>query len=361
MKILYGVQGTGNGHISRANAISDELAKFSGVQVDWILSGREPNGLFQVTGNSRYFRGLTFHSEQGRISYLKTLLNNNIWQLAKDVKNLDLSEYDCLITDYEPILSWATKLRGLRAIGIGHQYAFNYLVPWAGDNVFSRTLLKQFAPVDIGLGMHWHHFDQPILPPICDMPHINWNKPRSPEKVVVYVPFENQSHVIEQLKPLNNYEFTIYSPDLKNEDLGNINTRALSRKGFKQDLSKASAVITNAGFELISECLLMGIKVMAKPLDKQVEQLCNGAALTQLGYATVVSSIDTATCRKFLDYSENVLVTYPSVHRRIARWLAQGRKESPGDLSEELWKNVHIHRGSLFQTDGVETIAKRAS
>ena len=41
MHILYGVQGTGNGHISRANAMAQALARYPDVKVTWLLSGRE--------------------------------------------------------------------------------------------------------------------------------------------------------------------------------------------------------------------------------------------------------------------------------------------------------------------------------
>jgi UDP:flavonoid glycosyltransferase YjiC (YdhE family) len=39
MKILYGVQGTGNGHITRARAMAAEMHA-AGVEVDFVFSGR---------------------------------------------------------------------------------------------------------------------------------------------------------------------------------------------------------------------------------------------------------------------------------------------------------------------------------
>lgn len=344
MKILYGVQGTGNGHISRANAISDELQAYPDISVDWLLSGRAANDLVQVHGDVAFRRGLTFTTRSGRIHYQQTLLNNNLFVLGRDIAALDLTNYDCLVTDYEPVLSWAARLRNKPTIGIGHQYAFNYDIPLAGDNFINRNLLRKFAPADIGLGLHWHHFNQPILPPICDVP--DWQPAlQQAEKVVVYLPFEDQQSVLNELSPLSNYRFMVYSPDLIDEDLGHIQTRSLSREGFKQDLITCSAVIANTGFELISECLSMGIKVLTKPLNSQVEQLSNGAALEQLGYAQVVQKITTADCRHWLENAEPVWVTYPKVHRHIAAWLAHGQTESPASLSEALWRNVVTHRG----------------
>lgn len=282
MKILYGVQGTGNGQLSRANAISDKLKPYTNIEINWLLSGREANELFQVLGKRQFRRGLTFSASRGQIDYFRTLINNKLFEFARDITRLNLEPYDYLITDYEPLISWAAKIQSKTTIGIGHQYAFQYDVPLKGANLLNRTLLKKFAPADMGLGLHWHHFEQPILPPICDVPDWHEDLQRS-EKVVVYLPFEDQEQVLQQLKPLSNNLFVVYSPELENADLGPIQTRSLSRHGFKQDLITSSAVITNTGFELISECLCMGIKVLTKPVYKKLEQLSNGAALSQLG------------------------------------------------------------------------------
>ena len=47
MKILYGVQGTGQGHISRARAMARVLDRH-GVEVTWLFSGRDRGALFDM-------------------------------------------------------------------------------------------------------------------------------------------------------------------------------------------------------------------------------------------------------------------------------------------------------------------------
>jgi UDP:flavonoid glycosyltransferase YjiC (YdhE family) len=37
MKILYGVQGTGNGHISRARLMADAFSRRNDVEVDYLF------------------------------------------------------------------------------------------------------------------------------------------------------------------------------------------------------------------------------------------------------------------------------------------------------------------------------------
>ena len=47
MRILYGVQATGNGHITRARVLLPAL-QAAGVEVDVLLSGRAPERLFNM-------------------------------------------------------------------------------------------------------------------------------------------------------------------------------------------------------------------------------------------------------------------------------------------------------------------------
>ena len=47
MKILYGVQGTGNGHMARTKALLPELKK-SGAQIDFVFSGRKQEDFFDM-------------------------------------------------------------------------------------------------------------------------------------------------------------------------------------------------------------------------------------------------------------------------------------------------------------------------
>src|SRR5690606_31546645 len=110
------------------------------------------------------------------------------------------------------------------------------------------------APVTRGIGLHWHHFDAPILPPIIDL-QLPEHLPRVyANKVIVYLPFENLQMICEVLRDFPGFEFHVYHPDASVRDEMNLHLRPISR-AFKQDLLDAALVMTNSGFELISECL----------------------------------------------------------------------------------------------------------
>lgn len=343
MKVLYGVQGTGNGHISRANAIGAALERHPDTEITWLFSGRRKEDLFGVADNFLWRRGMTFATENGSVNYLKTLLTNNTFQFIRDIRSLSLDRFDSIIVDFEPVVGWAAKLRGRQTTGIGHQYAFAFDIPMAGSNIVARSVLRHFAPASQSLGLHWHHFNYPILPPVVDL-HGYARDVVTPNKVVVYLAFENQETVISMLRGIESHDFYIYAPGLAREDTCNIHTRPLSKVEFKQDLVSASAVISNSGFELISECLTLGIRVMVKPLAKQMEQLSNALALQQLDYAAVMHSLDANRMHDWLSGSDAVKIDYPPVHEYIANWLVGGRRTSTEELAASLWEKVVVER-----------------
>ncbi len=339
MKILFGVQGTGNGHISRASAIYEELKAFPDVDVTWLLSGRERERGCGAIKNFEWRQGLTFISENGKINLLKTARQNNLVQFWRDVNSLDLSGYDLLICDYEPVMAHAARKRGLPTVGIGHQYAFRYDIPLRGANPFVKGLMNVFAPTTRSVGLHWHHFGHPILPPILDL-HL----PVQPfvvhyHKVIVYLPFENLALIRQLFSPWKDHEFWFYHPDALHEDDGHLHLRPISRDGFKQDLLTAGKVITNSGFELISECLQLGKAILTKPLHGQFEQLSNAEAMARLQYATVIDSLQPAPIENWLrNTPPAVTVNYPNVAKALAAWIAGGCRETEQELAAALWK-----------------------
>ena len=344
MKILYGVQGTGNGHISRASAMHNAFKAYPGLDITWLLSGRDRA---EGCGDIEHFEwraGITFVAEDGRICILKTLKHNNLLQFRRDVKNLALDEYDLIISDYEPVISHAARSRGLPVLGIGHQYAFNHKVPLRGENPVVLGIMQKFAPVKQPVGMHWDHFGFPILPPIVDIEIPQPLPPVVLNKVIVYLPFENPDAIIAALAGNNDKDFFIYHPLVNHSDNGNLHLRQISRTGFKKDLLDASAVITNSGFELISECLQLGKHILTKPLNGQMEQLSNAEALAQLGYATVIERLDAAVISKWFDERPVVMqVTYPDVARALAAWICNGRVQSVEALAHELWGQTLVN------------------
>lgn len=340
MKIFYGVQGTGNGHLSRARAMAAELSEYPDIQVDWLFSGRQRQAYFdmEMFGDYQCQTGLTFHSHAGHIQPLKTAARAKLVQLWKDIRSPDLTGYDLVISDYEPITARAARLQHVRSVGIGHQYAFCYGVPEKGGNLLTRTIMQKFAPVDIPVGLHWDHFGQPILPPIVDLARNLVPEKNTMDNVLVYLPFEEQASLLSLFRQFPEYQFYVYAPGLAWRDDGNLHTRPPSRDGFQYDLVNSQWVICNAGFELISESLQLGKHILAKPLGGQMEQLSNAAALEQLGYATIEESIDYSALDFWFSCElGSPKLHYPNVAGALAEWIHNGCNDSVAALSHKLW------------------------
>lgn len=364
MKILYGVQGTGNGHTTRARIMATALAD-AGAQVDWVFSGRERADYFdmQTFGDFKSFRGLTFATEHGKVRYLKTLLTANIRQLYRDVRSLNVEGYDFIINDFEPVSAWAAKLAGKKVIGISHQNAFFYDIPKADDNIFVRWFMRNFAPVTQPIGLHWHHFGQPILPPLVETSH--YPNISTPKHYLVYLPFAGLDDILPQLREFPDYEFFVYQPVPAAYDEGHIHIRPFSREGFQMDLHRCEGVICSAGFELPSEAIHLGKKILAQPVAGQMEQKSNAMALEKLGLGTEAKQFDVATLARWLPQpAPNGPRNYPDVAKALVDWLITSRGKNMEVLQQQLWQPL-IQRDRLElsekkQKESVSVLAKSA-
>ena len=83
MKILYGVQGTGNGHITRSRIVIP-LLRSMGHEVDVIISGRKKEKYFDMETFEPYQikHGLTFITAKGKVKIVKTR-QPNLWSRSK--------------------------------------------------------------------------------------------------------------------------------------------------------------------------------------------------------------------------------------------------------------------------------------
>lgn len=341
MKLFYGVQGTGNGHISRARAMNTHL-QVANVDVQYLFSGRARDDYFDMTPFGRWEcrQGLSFVTQQGQIHPLATFRRNNFTQLYRDIGQLDLSGYDLVICDFEPITAWAAKRQGIPCITVGHQYAFLHEVPMAGDSWLSRKIIQYFAPGHQQLGLHWHHFGQPILPPIIDL---SITPPKdTADQVLVYLGFESPDAVIPLLKHFPDTHFVYYGGFKKAKEEDNISLRPLSVTGFKEDLHRSSGVICNAGFELASEALHLGKRLLVKPLHGQMEQLSNALALEELDLGSRMQDLSPATIRQWLDSPASPQCHYPDVAKAIVEWLTTPDREPIESLSKRLWRDTKI-------------------
>jgi uncharacterized protein (TIGR00661 family) len=122
MRILYGIQGTGNGHLSRSTKVIWNLKKI-GIDVDILVSGNQHQIElpYKIDFN---LKGFSFkHHDDGGIDRFGTFLNSNLLTFLKDIK-LNVKNYDAIISDFDPISAWAAKMQDVKSYGISNQYSF---------------------------------------------------------------------------------------------------------------------------------------------------------------------------------------------------------------------------------------------
>lgn len=339
MKILYGVQGTGNGHTTRARIMAKAFAE-AGVQVDWIFSGRPRGDFFdmEVFGDFQCYRGLTFQIKSGRILYVKTAMTSNFHQLNKDINKINVEGYDLIINDFEPVSAWAAKRAGKKVIGLSHQNSFFYDIPKKGNNFLIAWFMRNFAPTTIPIGFHWHHFDHPILPPLIEPSH--YMNESLAKNYLVYLPFSELNDIVPQLQSFHDYEFYVYQNIPAAIDEGNIHLRPFSREGFQRDLHNCEGVICSAGFELPSEAIQLGKKILMQPVARQMEQQSNALAICQLGYGSATNTLSEEAIGRWLLLPKPSPVIYPNVAKALVEWLMRTNGENFAEFQQTMWSKT---------------------
>jgi uncharacterized protein (TIGR00661 family) len=312
-------------------------------EIHVLFSGPKPSmqSEFKEFYTYQIFRGLTFCTHRGNLKYFKTAFKLNFFQFYRDIISFDEFGYDLVISDFEPISARIARRKSLPSIGLGHQYAFVHKIPIGGGNPLARFVMNNFAPVDYPVGLHWHHFNQPILPPIVPN-KIESKHEKIDNMILVYLPFEQLEEIIALLEPFRRYQFFVYHRLTKAEDRGNIHLRPYSRAGFLSDLSECNGVISNAGFELASEAMSLGKKILVKPLAGQMEQLSNALAIATLKLGMVMIRLNNARVAQFLDQPAVTPIKFPNVALMVADWIESGQWEDVEGLAKKAWQQTAV-------------------
>jgi uncharacterized protein (TIGR00661 family) len=283
MNILYGIQGTGHGHISRAREILPELSNIANVDV--LISGT--NCKMTLDGQEvEQRRGLSLsYDSKGGVSYLKTALELNPVRFLKDVNRLNMEQYDLVISDFEPISSWAAIKAGVTSISLSHQAAFlsNRVPRPPAKSHLSEQVLRRFAPCHEAIGFHFLKYDHFIEGPIIRSEIRNLT-PYQGDHMTVYLPAFDPELLTSVFSGFKQVRWEIFSPACNSErTTNNVTVRPVGNQPFLESFESSIGVITSAGFETSAEAIFLGKKLMVVPIKNQYEQLCNAEALKMLG------------------------------------------------------------------------------
>lgn len=325
MRILYGIQGTGNGHLSRAQEIMPYLLKHG--EVDILISGNHSDiGIQHPITYACYGLSYAF-GRDGGVDLLKSVLQARPLKLISDIRRLPVSEYDLIISDFEPITAWAGRMRGKPVWAMSHQAAFlSAKSPRpAQQNPLMERLFTHYAPSSRALGFHFECYDDFIHDPIIQR-DIRQLRPQTGDHITVYLPAYSVEYLIDTLQQVPQIRWEIFAKNFhETRTQGNLTLRPVSREGYLRSVETAEGVLTGAGFEAPSEALFLGKKLMVIPMAMQYEQLCNAAALHEMGVA-VMHQLLPKNLIKLVDWvndGEVIQRTYPDMTESIVRSVVE--------------------------------------
>jgi uncharacterized protein (TIGR00661 family) len=312
MRILYGIQGTGNGHISRAMEILPALQQHG--DVDVLISGMQSELNLPVDVNYQ-IQGLGFvFGKKGGIDLVETYKKSRLKQFYKEVKSMPVEDYDLVISDFEPITAWASLQKGRQCIGLSNQASLlSPAVPLAkSDDFVGKFIIRNYAPCSINFGFSYKAYDQHIFTPIIRQ-SIRERDTSNKGHFTVYLPAYSDEKIISILSEVKNGDFEVFSKKSKEAyTTGNIVVQPLQKDAFEESLLSCAGVITAAGFGTTTEALFLGKKLLVIPQKHQYEQACNAHALQHEG-VSVIKSLKTKhidKIRAWIDYGEAVKMNY---------------------------------------------------
>lgn len=286
MKILYSIQATGNGHISRAMELLPYLEKF-GI-VDIFLSGA--NSTLPLEAPIKYrSEGLSlFYTCTGSLDYWKLTRRIAPFRIMKEMRDLPVEKYDLVLNDFECITSLACAYKKVPSVNFGHQASFQSAKTPRPEkpNKVGEWILQNYARASQYIGLHFESYDDFIFSPVIKE-EILRAEPVNKGHITVYLPSYCDRQLSAFLQPFTDHRFEVFSKEVKERTtVGHLTFIPVDKKEFNKSLITCHGIVCGAGFETPAEALKLKKKMIAIPIKGQYEQLCNAAALKKIGIQT---------------------------------------------------------------------------
>ncbi len=322
IKLLYAIQGTGNGHVARAREIVPLLSEMA--EVDVLLSGVQANldlpfpVKYRMTGLSFIF------GKKGGVAIGQTLWRMRPFRLLIDILRLPVSSYDLVINDFEPVSAWACLIRRQKCIALSHQYAVLHPDaprPEHKDRLGS-FILRNYAPVSRGHGFHFRSLGKHCYSPVIRN-EIRVAKKSNLGHYTVYLPAYSDDAIIRELSVFKQINWHVFSKHGSEAyTIGNISVFPVGNESFIESFISCEGILCNAGFETPAEALYMGKKLCVIPMTNQYEQQCNAAFLASMG-VPVSSNLNAEdeTLQHWVADSKITTVNYPDQTRELLQQI----------------------------------------
>jgi len=319
MRILYAIQGTGNGHLSRAMDIIPCLMKHadvhilvSGIQGDLILP-------FQL---SYEFRGLSFiFGKAGGVDIWKTCIKSSIRKLVKEINLVPVEDYDLVLNDFEPVSAWACSAKNIPCIGLSHQSAVlaDHAPKTEHHDLLPKIILKNYAPNTAQYGFHFKAYDENIFTPVIRK-QVREALIQNQGHYTVYLPAYDDSRLIGTLTKFKAVNWDVFSKHSHRlYKIKNVNVQPIHNERFIRSMANSEGVLCGAGFETPAEALFMKKKLLVVPMKNQYEQQLNAAALSEMGVPVIrnLNERFDLVIHNWIETDRYITVDYPDMTQQI--------------------------------------------
>ena len=287
MKILYAIQGTGNGHLSRAMDIIPCLMKHADVHI--LVSGIQGD-LVLPYQLSYKFRGLSFiFGKSGGVDIWKTCIKSNIRKLVKEINSVPVEDYDLVINDFEPVSAWACSAKNVPCIGLSHQSAVlaEEAPKTENSDLLGKLILKNYAPNTAQYGFHFKAYAENIFTPVIRK-QVREEAVQNRGHYTVYLPAYDDPRLIATLTKFKNVNWDVFSKhNHRPYKTRNVSVQPIHNERFIRSMASSDGILCGAGFETPAEALYMKKKLLVVPMKNQYEQQLNAAALAQMGVPVI--------------------------------------------------------------------------
>jgi uncharacterized protein (TIGR00661 family) len=346
-RILYAIQATGNGHLNRAMTIIPVLKKRA--DVDILISGNqaELELPFEVTYR---LRGMTYYyNSTGGINYINSFLRLNFFKFIKDIFTLPIEDYDLVISDFEPISVWSSKLKGIPNATLCNQTVIMEKAVSRPKtfNLLAKFILKYLVPANHKFGYHYIKFRKNIFTPIIRK-EIREAEISDIGHYTIYLPSYSDENLINFFKRFSDTKWQVFSKNCQKEyQFSNITILPVNKEKFTQSIVSCRGIICNSGFETTAEALYLGKKLLVIPQKSQYEQLYNTHVLNSMGIQSIkeLNKKSKAIVENWLATETKVKIEYPDVTQDIIDALLSIRIGSQSVKTMPAFRPEYLVRG----------------
>lgn len=309
--ILYGVNGEGSGHSTRAREVISHLLN-AGHTVRAVSFDRGLANLCKSFDVTEIF-GFRFAYVNNRVRYRRTAAKNLLKAPKAARSFLRLMRYadewkiEVIITDFEPLTCHVGHRKRLPVISIDNQHCLtntDVSLPhkYRRDAAAAKLVTRLMTPhaqaylVTSFFPVRPRKENTFVFPPILRQEILD-TQPGFRDHVLVYVtsPAPQLAAMLQQVR----CPFIAYGFGMEGQQ-GNILFKSPSLDGFLRDLATCKAIIANAGFSLVSEALYLRKPYLAVPVKHQFEQIFNAYYIARSGYGAFWEDLTKEKIESFL-------------------------------------------------------------